>query len=233
MLPFFEEVPLPYKLECMDSFLKQYCSSEWQEFINFHKIKKVVEPNEYVFKEKEQTEGLYIINKGKVKVISRDVEGKETLIRLASDGDILGHRGFGGDWTYPISAMTYEKSEITFIPINTFNIVAKSNNEFTYQLMMFFAEELRRSEEKIMHVQVKNRVARAILTNYNAFGPDKKDPTRLSYTISRKDYASMVNTTYETVIRVLSDLNKEKIISVEGKSIRILNLDLLNQLAYI
>ncbi|MCB9365475.1 MAG: Crp/Fnr family transcriptional regulator [Flavobacteriales bacterium] len=217
----------------MDSFLKQYCSSEWQEFINFHKIKKVVEPNEYVFKEKEQTEGLYIINKGKVKVISRDVEGKETLIRLASDGDILGHRGFGGDWTYPISAMTYEKSEITFIPINTFNIVAKSNNEFTYQLMMFFAEELRRSEEKIMHVQVKNRVARAILTNYNAFGPDKKDPTRLSYTISRKDYASMVNTTYETVIRVLSDLNKEKIISVEGKSIRILNLDLLNQLAYI
>jgi CRP/FNR family transcriptional regulator len=99
--------------------------------------------------------------------------------------------------------------------------------------MMFFAEELRKSEEKIMQVPVKNRVARAILTNYKVFGAEKNDSTKLSYTISRKDYASKAGTTYETVIRVLSDLNKEKIIAVEGKSIRILNLDLLNKLANI
>lgn len=217
----------------MDSFLKQYCSAEWREFINFHKVHKVIDANSYVFKEDERTEGLYIINKGKVKVVSKDVDEKEILIRLAADGDILGHRGFGGDWTYPISAITYEESEITFIPLNVFNVVAKSNIEFTYHLMMFFAEELRRSEEKIMQVPVKNRVARAVLTNYKVFGSDKKDSTKLSYTISRKDYASKAGTTYETVIRVLSDLNKEKIIAVEGKSIRILNLDLLNRLANI
>jgi CRP/FNR family transcriptional regulator len=217
----------------MDSFLKQYCSAEWREFINFHKVQKVVDANSYVFKENERTEGLYIINKGKVKVVSKDLDGKETLIRLAADGDILGHRGFGGNWTYPISAITYEKSEITFIPLNVFNVVAKSNIEFTYHLMMFFAEELRKSEEKIMQVPVKNRVARAILTNYKVFGAEKNDSTKLSYTISRKDYASKAGTTYETVIRVLSDLNKEKIIAVEGKSIRILNLDLLNKLANI
>ena len=112
-----------------------------------------------------------------------------------------------------------------------FNIVAKSNIEFTYQLMMFFAEELRRSEEKILQVPVKNRVARAILTNYTVFGADKKDATKLSYTISRKDYASKAGTTYETVIRVLSDLNKEKIIALDGKSIIILDLTELKKLA--
>jgi len=97
--------------------------------------------------------------------------------------------------------------------------------------MMFFAEELRRSEEKIMQIPVKNRMARAILNNYKVFGGSKKDPLKLSYTLSRKDYASKAGTTYETVIRVLSDLNKEKIISIEGKSIRILSLEKLTQLS--
>jgi CRP/FNR family transcriptional regulator len=217
----------------MDSFLKQHCSIEWREFISFHKVQKTVGANSYIFREDEKTEGLYVINKGKVKIVSRDIDGKESLIKLAADGDIIGHRGFGGDWTYPISAITYEDTEITFIPLNIFNIVAKSNIEFTYHLMMFFAEELRTSEEKIMQIPVRNRVVRAILTNYKVFGADKKDPTKLSYTISRRDYASKAGTTYETVIRVLSDLNKEKLIAVEGKSIRILNLELLSQLANI
>lgn len=215
----------------MDSFLKQYCSPEWQEFVDYHKKQRTVEAGAFIFKEQEPTEGLYIINEGKVKVISKESDGKETLIRLAADGDILGHRGFGGDWTYPISAVAYVETVITFLPINIFNTLAKSNVDFTYHLMMFFAEELRRSEEKIMQIPVKNRMARAILNNYKVFGGTKKDPLKLSYTLSRKDYASKAGTTYETVIRVLSDLNKEKIISIEGKSIRILDLEKLTQLS--
>jgi CRP/FNR family transcriptional regulator len=97
--------------------------------------------------------------------------------------------------------------------------------------MMFFAEELRYSEQKMMQIPVKNRIAKAILMNYNVFGADPKDIAKISYTISRKDYASKVNTTYETVIRVLSDLNKEKIIKLDGKSIRILNFAGLTQLS--
>jgi len=41
-----------------------------------------------------------------------------------------------------------QKTVITYIPLAIFNQVAKANAEFTYQLMMFFAEELRQSEEK-------------------------------------------------------------------------------------
>jgi len=205
----------------MDSFLKRYCSSEWQEFVNFHIKQVVVEANNYVFREGEKTEGLYIVVSGKVKVLTKDVDEKDTLIRLAAGGDILGHRGFGGNWTYPISAITYEKTEMSFIPLNIFKVVAKANAEFTYQLMMFFAEELRRSEEKILNIPVKNRVSNAILMNYKVFGSDTKDPSKISYTLSRKDFASKARTTYETVIRVITLLNNEGIIKSEGKSSKI------------
>lgn len=215
----------------MDSLLKQYCSPEWQEFVGFHKIVKEFDAEALIFNEGEPVKGLYIINSGKVKVYTTEADEKENIVRLAADGEIIGHRGFGGDWIYPVSAKTYEKTTTTFIPLNVFNTVAKANAEFTYHLMMFFAEELRCSEQKMMQVPVKNRIAKAILMNYNVFGTNPKDTSKISYTISRKDYASKVNTTYETVIRVLSDLNKEKIIELEGKSIRILNFNKLTELS--
>lgn len=214
----------------MDSFLKKYCSKEWQEFVDFHKETLGFKANEIIFKEGNTVNGLYIINTGKVKVYSTSSDGKEMIIRLAADGYIIGHRGFGGAWTYPVSAKTYEKTTVTFIPLTIFNQVAKANAEFTYQLMMFFAEELRQSEEKDSLTPAKNRIAKTILTNYEVFGPDSTDALKISYTISRKDYASQSNTTYETVIRVLSELNKEKIIELQSKSIRILDLDKLKKM---
>lgn len=215
----------------MDSFLKQYCSPEWQEFVDFHKQTLFFNKNEIILKEGDPVNGFLIINKGKVKVYSTNSEGKEMIIRLAADGYIIGHRGFGGDWTYPVSAKAYEKTIITYIPLTIFNQVARANAEFTYQLMMFFAEELRQSEEKNNLIPVKNRVAKAILINYAVFGSDLNDSAKLCYTISRKDFANKANTTYETVIRVLAELNKEKIIQLQAKSIRILDFDKLKKLS--
>lgn len=215
----------------MDSFLKQYCSPEWQAFVDFHKETFEFKANEIILKEGDSVNGFLIINKGKAKVYSTNSEGKEMIIRLAADGYIIGHRGFGGDWTYPVSAKAYEKTIITYIPLTIFNQVARANAEFTYQLMMFFAEELRQSEEKNNLIPVKNRVAKAILINYSVFGSDPKDSLKLSYTISRKDFASKANTTYETVIRVLGELNKENIIQLQSKSIRIIDLQKLKEIS--
>jgi len=212
----------------MDSFLKQYCSEEWQKFVEFHIIKKKYKAKENIIESAELTRGLYIVNQGKVKVFSTDNDGKINLIRLAADGDILGHRGFGGKWTYPITATTYVDTEVSFIPINIFNIVAKANAEFTYHLMMFFAEELRKSEDNILEYSVKTRVCKSIIMNYKVFGFEK-NTNKLSYTINRKDIANNSRTTYESVIRILSELNKEKVIKIDGKDIRILNLEILKK----
>lgn len=215
----------------MPSFLKQYCSEEWIDFIEFHKSIVTIPKNNIIFHKNDTVKGLYIIEQGKVKVFDIESNDKEKIFRLAGDGDILGHRGLGGDWKYPISAKTYEDTKLSFIPVNIFNIITKTNSNFTYQLMIFLAEELRNSETKINHLQVKNRIARAILYNKKVFGTTKHDNSILAFTIPRKDYASIANTTYESVIRTLKELNDEKIISSNGKSIQILNPDALQQLA--
>jgi len=91
----------------MDSFLKQYCSKEWIDFIEFHKSVYTLQKDNLVFKEGDDVKGLFIINKGKVKVFSNESTGKEKIFRLAGVGEILGHSGFGCDCVYPVSAKTY------------------------------------------------------------------------------------------------------------------------------
>ena len=45
----------------------------------------------------------------------------------------------------------------------------------------------------------------------------------LKFTPKRKDIAALAGTTYETVVRVLGELDKQQYIKIEGKKILILN----------
>ena len=209
----------------MDTFLEKYCTPTLQKFIDFHKEIKEYSKNNYIFKAGETATGLYIIEHGKVKMTSHQYDGGQRLIRLATVGELFGFRGFGGNYQYPISAMALEQTRVSFIPLSVFETIAKTNPDFTYHLMMYMAEELRKSEAKIKHYPVKNLVARALLDNYKAFGFENKTSTKLSFTLSRKDIASKAGTTYETVVRTLAELNKRKVIKIDGKAIHILNMD--------
>lgn len=215
----------------MKSFIDKHCEDEWKAFIDFHKEVRTYKKGDYIFKAEEETLGLFFVDSGKVKVVYKEYDGSERLIRLASEGDILGHRGFGGTWKYTISALALCNTEVSFISLKTFDTIAKANPNFTYQLMIYFAEELRKSEAKIKKYPVKNLIARAILENYKAFGFESEGSTKLAYTLSRKDFANKAGTTYESAVRTLADLKKEKVIDTEGKSIHILDIKALKELA--
>jgi CRP-like cAMP-binding protein len=219
---------IPYHCP-MKKLLGSDPAPEWVEFLNFHTQILHIKANDMILNEGDAVEGLYSIVQGKVKVMQKDGED-ERLVKLAGPHDILGHRGFGGDWKYPISAVAVVATELEFLPLRAFHTIAKINADFVCNLMMFFAEELRISEEKKLQLTVLQRIAKTILMNYTIFGLEEGS-NFLSYTISRKDMASHAGTTYESVIRTLADLAKRDIIQLEGKTIGILDLQALKTIA--
>ncbi|MCB0430320.1 MAG: Crp/Fnr family transcriptional regulator [Flavobacteriales bacterium] len=205
------------------SFLYQHCGPEWYPLIELYKKTFEFQKGEKIFKEGQQVNGMYVIDTGKVKVIASYGKGKEQLLRLATDGEILGHRGLGGNHKYPVSATALTHTTVTFIPDEIFNKLLKANNGLCFYLMNFFAEELHHSEansREMYNTSVKKRIARAILLNYEKFGIERSSK-QLTYTLSRKDIANLSGTTYESVVRTLSEFNKKGIINLDGKSIGI------------
>jgi CRP/FNR family transcriptional regulator len=208
------------------SFCK-LCLKEWLPAIDLNRQTLQVNKGEEFIHEGEKVTGVYFIYEGSAKVHKKWGE-KELIVRFAKKGDIVGHRGLGNDIYYPVSATAIEPSTVCFIEIDFFISSLKVNQDFLFQLMMFFAEELKVSERKmrnLAHMPVKGRVALALLTLQEKFGIQENG--FIDLTLSRQDLASYTGATYETVFRVLNDLAGENLVKLSGKSISILDTNKL------
>lgn len=199
------------------------CVPEWLPAIDVNRKMVSIKKGEILFKEGEVMTGIYFVYSGIVKV-HKQWGQKELIVRFAKKGDIVGHRGLGADTIYPVSGIALENVTACYIPLDFFMSSLKVNYEFIIQLMLFFAEELKQSERKmrnLAHMNVKGRVAQALLTLKNKFGT--KADGHIDILLSRQDLASYTGATYETVFRIMTDLADQKILLVDGKKITVLN----------
>ncbi|HET6991431.1 MAG TPA: Crp/Fnr family transcriptional regulator, partial [Bacteroidia bacterium] len=206
-------------------FFKKYCSEEWLPLISLHQENRYFEKNEVIIHEDDPVSGIYLLNKGKVKVTSHLQTKNERILRLANGQVIIGHRGLFLK-NYTISAVALTSCDLSFIPINLFFQLYKSNPAFSQFMLEFLIHELQESEEQQFMLTIDNvrqRIAFCLVKLVRTFGYESKTSKQLSFTLTRKDIAVLGNTTYESVIRTLSAFEKEKLIQCVGKNIAILN----------
>jgi len=206
-------------------FLCRHCEREWLPAVAANRRNLYFKKGEIIFREGDPMQGMYFVIEGSVKVHKKWGAEKELIVRFARAGDILGHRGLGNDTEYPVSATTLEPVAVCFIDLDFFHASLKMNSEFLFQLMMFFAEELKVSERKmrdLAHMQVKGRIARALLSLWDKFGEDAAGNIKMP--VNRQNLASYAGTTYETAFRILNDFSDDRIIRVTGSHISILDV---------
>ena len=211
-------------------FFCTLCLKEWIPAIDLNRKNFQLKKGELLFKEGDKVTGVYFVYSGKVKVHKKWGD-KELIVRFANPGAIVGHRGLGSTSIYPVSATAIEPVTVCFIDLDFFLTTLRVNHEFTYQLMMFFADELQVSERKmrnLAHMSVKGRVAQALITLKERFGLTGEG--YINIILSRQDLASFAGTTYETVFRIMNELTQDNIITVSGKNILITNPEKLMQL---
>jgi len=173
--------------------------------------------------------GLFFILSGTVKVFRTGINGKEQIVRFAKDGEIIGHRGFGTEEYYPIAAIAIEDTTLCYFSKDTLQQVLRDDPKFTYDLMLFYANELNKSEAKVKSLSqmtVRERVVDTLLYINRKFGQRNEF---INLTLSRREYADYAGTTEEQVIRVFSALRKEELIKTQGKKINIININLLKR----
>ncbi|MCX2680425.1 Crp/Fnr family transcriptional regulator [Galbibacter sp. EGI 63066] len=177
--------------------------------------------------ERAPVNGLFFLFKGCVKVFRTGINGREQIVRLAKAGEIIGHRGFGTEEYYSIGAIALEDSELCYFSKDNLQQTLLSHSKFAYDLMLFYANELNRSENKVKTISqmtVRERVIDSVLYLHRKFGVTNGF---LNLTLSRKEYADYAGTTEEQVIRVISVLKKENLLMAKGKKIGITDLQLL------
>ena len=209
----------------LDALMAEYCSPEWQELLKERNTLLTFKRGEHIFTDGQVATHMFMIHRGRVKVVVRQAGGRERIIRIAGDGEVLGHRAIGDKPTYTATVTALSETRVNTIPMPLFLSTLRANNLFCYHFLLYFAEEMRLLDQdmrELMELDVPQRVAKTLLLNKDIFGFDEKDKRKFAFTLARKDIASIADTTYESVIRTLADFQRQGIIQLVGKEIRLL-----------
>lgn len=220
---------------CGSRHLSVFCSIANDEIKSIDESKgcNFYNKGQVIFHEGNRTKGVYCINKGKVKIYQIGSEGKEQIIRFAKAGDVIGYRAMLSEEPLSASAASLENdTTICFIPQDQILSMITQNPNFNFKLLKMLSHELGEAAKVITDLAqkpVRERLAETLLILKNTFDVDNDKIIQVK--LSREELANIVGTATESVIRLLSEFKKDKIIALEGRDIKLLNIPELTRIA--
>lgn len=203
--------------------------------INKHKICNFYKKGQVLFTEGAFPFGLYYLKTGKAKLSHLGQDGKEQIIRLINAGDVMGYRALISNDRYNGSAVTLDDSNVSFIPKEVFLHVLQTDASVGFELMKLLSSELKTAELRLTYLAqkpVRERLAETLLFIKDTYGCEQ-DSITLDVRLSREEIANLVGTATESIIRLLSEFNRDGIVALDGKKIKIVKEDELTRIANI
>lgn len=186
-----------------------------------------------LFHQGQKPYGVYCIGKGKIKESMTTNHGKNYLVRISQPGDLLGYHSFLSQEAHTVTAEALEDSWVCFVDQSVFKEVLQGHPKFTIQLLALLSQELKINLERsvvLAYNTLPERMAELLLTLNNTFGETSKEGAYLDITITRKELASMLGTTIESVVRELTRLKHRGILVDSNNHMVIKKIDALHAL---
>lgn len=167
--------------------------------------------SQILYNEGDLPEKVYFIEQGLVGLFHISESGKETFLRVFGKQSILGHRSFFAGEPYHATAIALAPTKLISISVQECNRICESSPGLLKQVTAQLAKELGQSELRIAGLQDKTaprRIVEALVYLKLKF-PD--------HVWTRKEIAEYSGSTFETVARVMSSLEKQSLIKKDGR----------------
>lgn len=208
-------------------------SDEEKELIAGHHSCATYKKGDIIYKEGEKPLGLTCLSAGKVKVFKEGVGGREQIVRMVKPVGFIGYRALFAEDSYMFSALAIEDSTICTIDKEAVLKLVKMNGTFALRIIRSFATELGFSNTRTVSLtqkHIRGRLAESLLFLKDTYG-FMEDEQTINVLLSREDLANLSNMTTSNAIRTLSTFSNEKVITVDGRKIKILNEHQLSKIS--
>ena len=198
------------------------------EAISRHAITKTYSKNTIILNEGEESDSVYVILSGSVKVFLSDEDGKEIILNTQSAGEYFGELALIDNSPRSASVMTLEDTTAG-VTINEaadpsvrrdFESFILKNPEVALQLIRGLTKRLRGLTDNVKSLalmDVYGRVARTLLN----LAAERDGKMVIEQKLTQRDIANMVGASREMVSRILRDLVAGGYIAINKKSITI------------
>ena len=193
-------------------------------------IKKVThyKRSETLFHQGTPSFGIYCVESGKVKLSKINEKGAETILFIASSGDLIGYQDNSIHPEYLLTATVLQDCTACFISNEYLNPLLLSCPTIAVNLLqqnMKRMEVLSSYAHPSLHMTVINRVAILLIVLGKSFGREKDGKMKIDLRLTRQEMASMIGIASETMIRVLTELKRQGILEQQGNFLLINDMD--------
>lgn len=224
----------PTEEECELSGFQLFKKLTEQEFaqLNYDKTCSLYKKGSIIYREGSRLTGFYCVTKGIIKIFKTGIDGKEQIIRFAKRGEIIAYRSLLSEESACTTAKVIEEAVLCHIPYQTLQFLIQSNWQFSHHMLQIVCKELREANDYITDIAqktVRERLAEVLLLLKESFDLDNANTLQISLT--REELANIVGTATESVIRLLSEFKQDKLIDLQGRKIKLLDIKSLSRVA--
>ncbi|GGG29504.1 transcriptional regulator [Dokdonia pacifica] len=197
---------------------------ELKNFFDDHGDVVTYKNGEEIFKEGANSNLIYLILKGIIKTSKMDENGKELITSLFRPDDFLGFTSFIDNVPYQESAMAIEDVTLAAVSKNELKGILEKSQKVSFELMELLTDTLSDVKSQLLQMaysSVRKKTAQTILQFVEVLSKTPEEGIR----ISRNDLASVAGIATESLIRTLSGFKKDGYIEIEGRNIKILNIE--------
>jgi CRP/FNR family transcriptional regulator len=151
-------------------------------------------------------------------------EGEERILAILTPGAVVGDFAMIDGLPRSASVVALTDCELRFVCRTAFEQSVSQNPEIYRNLVKVLAARLRETDEIIAtlaFLSVRGRVVHALLELAKTIGVKTGSEIVIPRLINQRDLAAMAGVARENVNRVLSDLQRKKIVSKSSDSYRV------------
>lgn len=226
-------------LKCQDCGFSQLClpfslnASEMGQLDDIIQRKKPLHKGDLLFTAGLPQTSLFAVRSGTFKSFTSSRQGEQQITGFHLPGDILGFDAFHSQ-QHPSYAEALETAMICEIPLSCLDQLLGKLPRLRQQMMRLMSQDIQADQQMMLllnHKSAEQKLASFLKQLSQRYAERGFSATEFRLTMTRSDIGNYLGLTVETVSRLLSKLNKEHLIAVEGKLIKIINLNQLTELA--
>lgn len=183
-------------------------------------------PGQQIFCEGDLTSHVIYVRNGLVKLHKRGPKKIDQILRIAKSESYLGLATIFGDRTNQYSATAIDNISACIIDTGIFKELIYSNGRFAFEIIVELSKDKLYYFNRFVNTsqkQLPGRLADALIY----FSDEIHGAKEFELFFKRNELAAFLNTSRESVTRVLMKFRKDQIIELKGRNIKILSYNRL------
>ncbi len=151
-------------------------------------------------------------------------------LKILRSSEFIGMSSVYGNNVYNYSATAMKDTTACLLDKDSIKKLLRNNGNFASEIIKWYCDNEKQLYSKIQSLsnkQMHGRLADTLLYLYN----ETMDNREILSCLSRKDIAEFSSLSTETTVRLLKEFRNDKIIDIKGRSIKIINYDLLKDIS--